>query len=138
MEKFTTNPVYRMLLIPLFAFALTFGAVAVTSAPETAEASSAPWICQTKYAQYYDHCKPQTYADKVDIWAGQFAAGRNATGSIYNFVAGAKYSDSQDGGTRNADMCATAASMVGNGPGYPQVYTTLQQANLFYVTGVAC
>lgn len=111
--------------------------VAVSPAADV-EASSAPWICQTKYAQYYDHCKPQTYADKVDIWAGQFAAGRNATGSIYQFVAGAKYSDSNDGGTRNADMCATAASMAGNGPGYPQTYTTLQQANLFYVTGVVC
>lgn len=133
---------FRTLVAVSLSFAFAFAAVGAFAVAQGeapgVDASSAPWICQTKYAQYYQHCQPQTYADKVNIWAGQFAAGRNATGSIYQFVAGAKYSDSQDAGTRNADMCATAASMAGNGPGYPQVYTSLQQANLFYATGVAC
>lgn len=121
----------------VIAFLLVFAALIV--APASAGASSAGWICQTKYASQYEHCD-RSDAHKVDVWAENFARGWSsiARNSIYNFVANAKYYDFNNGTTRNADMCATAASMVGNGPGYPQVYSTLQQANLFYATGVVC
>lgn len=126
----------RLLLIGSL-LAMLAGMFAVTAAP--AAASSAGWICQTKYASQYEHCD-QSYTKRINDWAYLFNRGRDsmAESGIYNFVADAKYRDANDGGTRNADMCALASSMSGNSPGHAEVYATLQAANAFYSTGVVC